>query len=84
MVRARARSRADAPCPFPVPEPARHAGRALGVVSVRHAVGRAREAEELAQEQPQGARRAMLEEIARLWRELAQDRMLDDLAGGGG
>ena len=46
---------------------------------VRHAVARAREAEQLAGELEPGPERTMLEEIATLWREVAQHQVFEDL-----
>ena len=47
--------------------------------NVRHAVARAKEAEALAAETPAGPERAMLEEIASLWREYAQHKVLETM-----
>ena len=46
---------------------------------VAEAVARAKEAETLAAELPPGCERAMIEEIARLWREFAQHQVVADL-----
>jgi hypothetical protein len=45
------------------------------VSRVARAVSRAEEAETLAADLPPGCERAMLEQIARLWREFAQHQM---------
>ena len=47
---------------------------------VRQAVTRAREAEAAAGELDAGAERTMLEQIAALWREIAQHRMLSEMS----
>lgn len=63
-----------------VPSFTRRRCAAAGRVSkVRHAVARAREAEQLAAELEAGPERKMLEEIATLWREIAQHQMLEEL-----
>ena len=62
-----------------LPGPARRGVPARRLSSVRHAVARAKEAEALVEDAPPGFARDTLLEIARLWRELAQHRMLEEL-----